>query len=288
MKYTLHDNGWTVFVDPDYDLKTATQEDINLIAQLIAKYTIVVFKKQILTVEDQVRLLKMFKNPEPLYKKTDPNFVYCAADLEQDPDGIVCRVTGELRDGKPGLAGWKEEMVWHCNHTYKPDRRPIVWLYGAKGTQGSRTSWNNTILAYADLDTAFKEKIKNIKSIYAGGLRLEKNDDKPNDNKILSGEWTPSLVHTNIANNVGLYFSPFQLHGFVGLTKEESDEIIDTLFKFVIQEKYLYHHDWTDGDLVLSEQWLGIHKRWPFEKMTERLLHRAAVDFPDGDYIYEI
>ena len=41
----------------------------------------------------------------------------------------------------------------------------------------------------------------------------------------------------------------------------------------------MYHHDWQDGDVLLSEQWLGIHKRWKFEGIIERTLHRIESDF---------
>ena len=68
------------------------------------------------------------------------------------------------------------------------------------------------------------------------------------------------------------------------MTKEESQEIIDLIAPHTIQEKYCYHHDWRDGDIVISEQNLGIHKRWPFKHMKSRLLHRAVFDFPDQDY----
>ena len=47
----------------------------------------------------------------------------------------------------------------------------------------------------------------------------------------------------------------------------------------VTQEKYQYHHEWQDGDVVISEQWLSIHKRWRFEEMDKRLLHRIAFDY---------
>jgi hypothetical protein len=30
---------------------------------------------------------------------------------------------------------------------------------------------------------------------------------------------------------------------------------------------------------TLSEQWLSIHKRWPFEDMENRVLHRIAFDY---------
>jgi len=280
MNYHLHENGWTVIVD-NFDLKKSTQEDINLIAKLIAKYTCVVLRGQFLSITEELRVLKMFKDPEPLYKNTDPDFKQYAADPDQDPEGIMCRVTGELRDSKPGLAGWNEELVWHCNHTHREDRRPIIWLSGIRGTMGSRTSWNNTILAYADLDQEMKDKIKDIKCIYAGGMKLAEDRGDP---KYLSGVWTPPLVHINLANNVGMYFSPLQLHSFVGMSKEETAKITTPLFEHVTKEKYLYHHDWEDGDIVIAEQWLGIHKRWPFEGMPNRLLHRAALDFPDQNY----
>ena len=33
------------------------------------------------------------------------------------------------------------------------------------------------------------------------------------------------------------------------------------------------------GDIVLSEQWLSIHKRHEFNNMKERVLHRIAFDY---------
>ena len=69
------------------------------------------------------------------------------------------------------------------------------------------------------------------------------------------------------------------------MTEEESKVIMDPLIEHTTQEKYIYHHDWDDGDLVISEQWLGIHKRWKFEGMPNRLLHRAVFDFPDQNYL---
>lgn len=281
MNYSFHKNGWTVLIDENFDLRKATQDDINLISKLIAHNTCVVIRNQNLTVQDELNVINMFKNPAPLHKPGDERFEDFAADLEIDPEGVICRVTAELRNGATGLAAMKSELIWHCNQTHKQDRSPIIWLYGVRGTAGSRTSWNNTILAYADLDQETKNKLENLKCIYTGGSTLSVDREAPS---IVEEEWTPSLVHKNIANKVGMYFSPLQMDRFAGMSKEESKLISDPLFEHVTQEKYLYHHDWRDGDLVISEQWLGIHKRWPFPDMDTRLVHRAAVDFPDQDY----
>ena len=55
-------------------------------------------------------------------------------------------------------------------------------------------------------------------------------------------------------------------------------ELFEYLKKHILQDKYRYDHYWEDGDLVISEQWLTIHKRHAFDKMNERLLHRIAID----------
>ena len=53
--------------------------------------------------------------------------------------------------------------------------------------------------------------------------------------------------------------------------------LYDYLTGHILQDKYRYDHHWKDGDLVVSEQWLTIHKRHAFEKMNERLMHRIAI-----------
>lgn len=64
-----------------------------------------------------------------------------------------------------------------------------------------------------------------------------------------------------------------------GATNDEWEKIYSDLKNHVLQEKYMYHHDWKDGDLVISEQWLSIHKRWFFPRMNTRLLHRIAFNY---------
>lgn len=284
--YKVHDNGWTVIIE-DFNLKSATQNDINQIAKLIATSTCVVIKNQFLTIDDELKILKMFRNPDKLLDSINgdtSNWTYKAlvADMEKDPEGIILRITGERRDGLQGGASWKREFDWHCNQPEYPIRKSIVWLYGVRGTKGSRTSWTNSILAYNDLDNHTKERISHLHSIYGN---FKTPDESQWRNKVkYNTSWTPSLIHKNIANKTGMYFSPLQIQKFVELSVEESNTLKNQLFNHILNEKYVYHHDWQDGDIVISEQWLGIHKRWPFEDIETRLVHRAAVDFPEQDY----
>jgi taurine dioxygenase len=276
MNYTLHNNGWTVFAD--LDIKNCTQHDINELEKLISTYTCVVIRNQSLTIEEELRFLNMFGNPKSLYPKDDPFFKDYALDLKKDPEGIIFRVTKELRDGKIGMADWEEGFDWHSDTPEESDRSSILYLYGIRGTVGSRTTWNNNILAYTDLDIDIKNQIANLHSVY-GNISATNAPDHVG--VVYNTTWNPPLVHKTSTGQTGMYFAPFQLGKFVELSQEKSDELKQLLCKHILNEKYLYHHEWQDGDVVLSDQWNGIHKRWPFDRMNIRVLHRAGIDYKE-------
>jgi len=274
INYHLHKNGWTVILD-DVDLRYSTQEDINQISKLLSTNTLVIARKQKLEVTDEVRLAKMFKTPRQFYPNTnidDKGYAHCVV---PDSDNMIIRVTGARdNDGNEGFAGNDDELVWHCNDPVRKERHPLVWLYGVYGTKGSRTTWNNNIFSYNDLPQTTKDKLNNLKLV----VKHTHSDDTELD------RYYPDLVHTNLAGKTGLFFSFLQIRNFLGISEEDSRKIMEPLIEHTTREEYLYHHDWEDGDLTISEQWLGIHKRWPFPGMKSRLLHRIVFDFPDQDY----
>jgi alpha-ketoglutarate-dependent taurine dioxygenase len=201
-----------------------------------------------------------------------------------DSQNKAQRVTGELDEhGNPGLFGHVSDLDWHCNQPAVAARKPLVWLLGIKGTLGSKTSWTNNIAAWDELDPALKEEIKDLKMVcgFKRGNYTEMHFGKEED---FNDYYTPNLVHTNIAGKTGLFFPFLQFKNFVGKSETESIEIVERLKAHVLQEKYIYHHDWNDGDVVIAEQWLGIHKRWRFEGMPNRVLHRVTVDFKNIDF----
>jgi alpha-ketoglutarate-dependent taurine dioxygenase len=286
MKYHMHENGWTVILD-DFDITSCTQEDVNLLAKLLAKYTLVVARKQFATVEQEVRFMNMFHNPKPLFKPTDPEFAaHCVDPFGADPTGILMRVTGKLAQNgsSTGFAGHDEELAWHSNVPWDPERSPIVYLRGIEGTKGSVTEWNNTILAYRDLPQNVKDQIATLKTIPLTDVSLELSLQGEDMGREAEDQPPFDLVHTNIAGQTGLYFPFLQISRFDGMTREESKPLMNMLTQQVLDPKYCYSHEWEDGDFVFAEQWLGIHRRLAFDKMQFRILHRAGLDFPMQDY----
>jgi taurine dioxygenase len=272
MNIRIHENGWTVIVE-DINLKEVTQEQVNIIARYILTNTVVVIKKQQLAPADEIRIAGMFGKLQN-FTGNNPGFIL------KDTDGYINRVSGGLDEhGRPGMFGHVTELEWHCNRVSDPNRFPIIWLYGERGTVGSKTSWLNNILTYNDLPQETKDKFQNLK-LNVGNtqqfINYYKGDEYvPQD----ITHYRPSLVHTNQLGVTGLFFSWNQTHFIEDMDPTEGRKLIEDLRAFCEQEKYMYHHAWEDGDMVLSDQWLSIHKRWEFEHMDKRVLHRIAIDY---------
>lgn len=274
MNIKIHENGWTVIVD-DFDIKNLTPEDAKVITKYLLTNTVVVFKNQQLTTDEEIKICRMFGDLENLHEKNiNDNFIM------SNTAGYISRVTGELNDkGQPGVFGHEHELEWHCNRVSQPDRKPFVWLYSERGSRGSRTSYLNNILSYNDLPDDKKEEFKDIKLNVGNVIQFT-------DYLWVEGAEPPSiehhrpkLLHTNELGVTGLFFSWNQIHFIEGMAHEDGRKFIKDLQEFVEQEKYMYHHDWEDGDIVIAEQNLSIHKRWEFKHMDKRVLHRLTFDY---------
>jgi len=277
MKIKTLDNGWTVQVD-ELDLRTATDDEINIIGQYINTNTVVVLRDQHLTHQDEVNIVNRFGSARQMPDKKLFDGYYV-----EGSDRHVVRVSGGLDEhGRPGLFGHVTELDWHCNDSAHAERKPLIWLYSVAGSAGSRTSFINNILSYETLqqeDPEFFSQIKDLK-VVCGYETGRYSPTQLNDvDKSVNPYFTPNIVHTNIAGKTGFYCSPLQVFYFDGMTEDESRPILEKICDYIIQERFMYHHDWKDNDVLLSEQWLGIHKRWAFDKITERVLHRIEGSF---------
>ena len=268
-------NDWAIQIE-DLDIRTATKEEVFEIGKLTLSNMVTVFKNQDLQPEDEVAFCSKLGKCQFIIDPTKPKEGQRTEHLAVG--NHILRVTGQKNDkGEEGLFGHTSALDWHANQASNYDREPLIWLYGVEGTKGSKTSWLNNIASYEAMSDELKEEIKDVKITL--GYK--------------SGSYSPSkffiehhatdkpfnLVHTNDAGKTGLYFPYLQILGMVDKTEEQFKDLMDRLIEHVTQPQFIYDHHWEDGDIVLSEQWLSIHKRWAYEKMEDRILHRIAFNY---------
>jgi len=249
----------------EVDLKNPTEDTAELVADAVLEHLIVVIKNQDLTVEEQVRFCNMIGEIENYH---DSEFRKAYTEPIAVSENVL-RVTGEKNeDGEEGLFGHTDELDWHANQVSRHDRWPLIWLYAVKGSEGSRTSWINMAKAWEDLSDDIKEQVKQ-KQIICGYEKGRVSNSEYFIDHV--GEDPFNIYHVNPAGVEGMYFPFLQIFN--------DDPLFPILKEHCLDPWYQYHHDWQDGDVVISEQWLSLHKRWEFDKMNERLLHRIAFDY---------
>lgn len=288
MKLTTLKNGWTVQIE-DIDLGNLTDEEVHIIGCLVGSKTLVVIKNQEhLTIEQELNFLKCFGLPY-----VDNENVRSV--VIEDSERILRRVTGKKNEaGVPtGLFPLSMELNWHCNSVEDPNRKPVVYLRAIEGVEGIVTNFTNHSVVWDSMTPSFKELLErlNLRVLHefdqTGKWAQTMNDlyGTPVRKSMYKSENDlPYLIHENQFGAKGLYLSFLQFGKFIGVSESEGKILLDKLIQTIIHTKNVrYKHDWKVGDVLLADQWLGVHKRNKFEQIERRLLHRASLDYSGID-----
>ena len=250
----------------NFDVNTDLKNNITEIYDILATNGLVLFKNQHLTASEQETVLKenFYFNEQYATQFEQPHF----KDFLVEDSSMLIRVTGQVnQNGKPGAFNDPNGLVWHTDNPTSVMDRNLTWRYGYQGTKGSVTSYCNTNMAFNDLDPELQETAKKLTATATSRF----TDKYPNE-------------HTfPLYSNFGLGYSwtfPFeQIDYFDGLSIEESNRLKTQLAEEGLKEKYCYDHHWEDNDLIISNEKITIHKRLPFNKMEERVMHKGTVGF---------
>lgn len=276
-------NNWLIEIEED--IRTLSDAELKEVGRLLSTNMVVVFKKPVygLTPEEQLEIVHSIGRTPPLPE--DEELRNRAMERGKNIMIVpgVLRVTGKKNEnGQPGLFGHVSELDWHANQASNKERSPIVWMYGVEGMKGSRTSFINMIEVYENLPQELKDRIKDKKCYF--GYKKGTYSSSPYFHEHVNKENLFDLVMTTVSGKTGLYFPFNQVFGMADTKDGEFEMLKDELMDYILDERFVYHHDWVEGQILLSDQWLSIHKRWEFDKMEERLLHRIAFDYSE---IYE-
>ena len=256
--------------------KKLTHDQINFINESWNERLVLVFKKQNL---DDPKLIDFSKNFGEL-DPPGPN-PYGITFLPEFPEiNVISNVKNE--QGTPiGNLG-DGEAVWHADMTYLelPPKAGILYALEVPENQGN-THFANMTLAYRDLSDAIKQKIDGKILIHdsahnsAGMLR--KGYSKV-DNPIETPGARHPMVITDQNTNKKLLFLGRRPHAYiVGLEIEESENLLDEIWKHATQEKYTWTQKWEKGDLLMWKNLNVLHKRDAFDPNTRRVMHRTQL-----------
>lgn len=262
LNYTLHNNGWTVLVNED--LRNLSDSQIAELRTLVATKTLVVFSNQDLTPDEEVTVAKRIGRVCQNYRMIGS--VPSNHEMKRlCVNEFILRNTGakDEHGRNLGAAGVPQDIVWHADKvSRKIDRYSVLWMHGVSGTQDSCTSFLNSNIGYDNLSEELKSKIQDKRIICGNTFRVRSVYD---------------LVFANNTGTTAVFFPFLQSFEILDVSADESEEITNQLKQELFVEENIYHHYWQDGDILISDQWLALHKRWAFDKMEERVVHRIDI-----------
>jgi taurine dioxygenase len=203
----------------------------------------------------------------------------------------VMTLSNIVRDGKPvglGDAG----QGWHTDMSYSRDIALANILLADKvpvrdGKPLGDTQFRNMHAAYEDLPADLKKKLKgrtathdfvkfwDMMRVRPGSLRApltpEQRAKKPPVKQ-------PVFQTHPITGRTILYCNPGYAMWIDDMDRQESDELLEYLFKHQEKEQFFYAHKWAEGDLLMWDNIGTCHNAVPDYRPDEpRYIRRLQV-----------
>jgi taurine dioxygenase len=192
-------------------------------------------------------------------------------------------VSNEIdQGGEPlGALGYSE-AVWHTDMSYLPVPPIASMLWSIKlPAWGGNTSVVGMCAAYDNLPPPLKERAKSLWIKHdgtrdsAGNLRKGvAADDNPMTCK---GQAHPAVIRDPGTGRPALFLGRRPRAYAVGLPLEESEALLDSLWKAAIRDSNVYEHEWRVGDVLIWSNYATMHRRDEFDKNTIRRMHRSQI-----------
>ncbi len=202
------------------------------------------------------------------------------------PDLLVVGNTEE-KDKKPEIRNGA--ALWHTDQSYEAVPASVTMLYAILAPQiGGETQFCNMVAAYDDLDAATKERLDGFLMAHKYG-RGKRRATEVAANPIINDDqdqrvppvYHPLVLPHPITGRKALYALGHGAYAIRDMPDGEADELIETLKDHVLQEQYIYRHQYAVGDLVVWDTFQTMHSATPIDVATSdansRLLWRISI-----------
>jgi taurine dioxygenase len=112
---------------------------------------------------------------------------------------------------------------------------------------------------------------------YNSGGYLRQGVSGTNDPHQAPGAWHPAACVHPATGVPALYLGRRRNSYIEGLSREQSDTLLDQLWSFAERPEFVYAHRWRVGDLVLWDNRSTMHRRDPFDSTSRRVMHRTQI-----------
>ena len=243
-----------------------TADLVEIVRNAMAEYAVLAIRGQMITDEEQIRFTRAFGPLETLpslgmgrQRPTRlPPEMYDASNLDENneiagPDSVRAKFN-------------KGNELFHSDSSYND--LPTSWSL-LRGhiipPEGGNTEFLDARAAYAALPEDMKARIENLvveHSIWHSRRRGGLTEVTKEMEEAMPPVQHP-LVRISENGRKALYIGGHASH-VVGWPLEEGRKLLEELYQFAIQPRFVYSHRWQVGDLLIWDNRCTMHRGTPF------------------------
>ena len=223
---------------------------ITQILQAIYRNKLVTLRQQTLSAQEYIDFIRKLGRPQiyfqPQYHHPDHPEIFVSSNMLE-------------KGQKIGVAG--TGRYWHTDCAFEPKPlsmtsiRPLVFPAAQRGTY-----YMNMEQVYAELPDDLREFLDAATAIHAGQMRykVQASDIDKSLRELLDriNEEVPPVEHPAVITHPvtgkkSLYISSGFTTGIKGLTYEDNQAMMQRIWDFSQQERFIHLHSWQKNDLII-------------------------------------
>jgi taurine dioxygenase len=158
-------------------------------------------------------------------------------------------------------------LLYHSDMMWSEIANQTPSLYAVEAQQPSTpTTFINTVQAWKRLPDDLKTRVKGLSARHEsgqqgrGGTTYEDQLIQPQWGRLRDTVKPIALPHPRTGETM-LYVCEQQTREIVGLSKQDSNALLDQLFEHMYQPEWTFAHHWRTGDLVVWDNMAAQHGR---------------------------
>ena len=259
-----------------------TNRQFDEIHEALLDRTVIVFRDQDITPEQQVAFARRFGEPQPS----------SVSGFEKSKDNPEIDILEYDADNPPHVT----RDLWHTDFvgTERPTMGTVLYAKDIP-PQGGDTVWVNMVAAYEALSDRMRAHVDGLWAYhdsyqpYSEFVRPEMYDAEKGTDYLRDkrAAYVPALhpvVRKHpVTGKKGLFVNESMTAFIKDMDRRESDFLLRYLFDYLRTPEFNYRHKWQTNDLAVWDNRLSLHYAL-FDYTEHRLMHRIVIQ---GDVPHE-
>lgn len=251
--------GSEVFAAPEQLLNPEVAQQLR---QLLVQRGVLVFRQLHLSDEQQLELAKLM------------------GAVRQEGEKGIYKITLDKK-ANANRDYLKGSFLWHIDGTH--DNVPVFasLLTGITlSAEGGQTEFANSYAAYESLSEDMKQRIDKLRVVHSVETSMRRADIEPTEDNLAF--WrrfdnkTHNLVWTHHSGRKSLVIGCHASH-VADMDREEGENLLQELLEWTTQPRFVYRHEWNEGDLLIWDNTGVLHRVEPYPLDCGRMMHRTTL-----------